>query len=137
MDPTGARARVRGSGVPGWQVPGRWDPRLLVRADGSTFWDADGNAYLDFASQLVATNLGYGNAAVVEALSAQARTLPYANPVFATEPRARMSEALDAVMPGDLRRYFFSTSGTEANEAALKMARLATGRRKVLARPRS
>jgi taurine--2-oxoglutarate transaminase len=86
---------------------------------------------------LVASNLGHGNAAVSEAIAEQARTLPFVAPGFATEARARLSEALDGVLPEGLRRYFFSTSGTEANEAALKIARVVTGRSKVIARYRS
>ena len=137
MDPADARRRVRDSTLAGWQVHRRWDPKLIVRADGSRFWDADGREYLDFGSQLVATNLGFGNGAVTSAIAAQASALPFVNPGFATNVRAELAEALDGVLPDGLRRYFFSTSGTEANEAALKLARLATGRSHVLARRRS
>jgi taurine---2-oxoglutarate transaminase len=86
---------------------------------------------------LVATNLGHSNHAVQEAIARQARSLPYAAPGFATEARAELSQALRGVLPGGLERYFFSTSGTEANEAALKIARVATGRTKVVSRYRS
>ncbi|EQD50257.1 Aminotransferase class-III, partial [mine drainage metagenome] len=67
----------------------------------------------------------------------QARTLPYAAPGFATPTRAEVSRALLGVLPKGLDRFFFSTSGTEANEAALKIARVATGRPKIVARHRS
>ena len=137
MDPDEARRSVRASNFVTWRKQGGWDPLLITRAEGSTFWDSDGNAYLDLASQLVATNLGHGNRAVMEAIARQALELPYVAPSFATEPRAALSEALDGVLPPGLRRYFFSTSGTEANEAALKIARVATGRSKVIARRRS
>ena len=110
---------------------------LVTRAEGSTFWDSDGKAYLDFASQLIATNLGHGNAAVEAAIVAQAHELAYAAPGFATHARARLSTALTDVVPEGLHRYFFSTSGTEANEAALKIARATTGRSKVISRYRS
>ena len=106
---------------------------MVVRADGSSFWDAEGREYLDFASQLVATNLGHGNVAVQQAIAQQARTLPYIAPAFATEARAQLSGALLRVLPPGLDRFFFSTSGTEANEAALRIARALTGRSKVLA----
>jgi taurine---2-oxoglutarate transaminase len=85
----------------------------------------------------MATNLGHGNPAVVRAIQEQAAKLAYAAPGFATEARAELSQALGEVLPSGLRRYFFSTSGTEANEAALKIARLYTGKRKVIARHRS
>jgi taurine--2-oxoglutarate transaminase len=109
----------------------------LTRSEGSTVWTDDGREILDFSSQLVATNLGHSNQAVQEAIARQARTLPYAAPGFATEARAELSAALRGVLPAGLDRYFFSTSGTEANEAALKIARVATGRTKVVSRYRS
>lgn len=137
MEPDEVRDRVRASNYVTWRRQGGWEPIVVTRGEGSTFYDASGRAYLDFASQLVATNLGHGNAAVIEAIVAQARALPYAAPSFATEARARLSSALDGVLPAGLRRYFFSTSGTEANEAALKIARVVTGRSKVLSRRRS
>ncbi|MCI4332679.1 MAG: aspartate aminotransferase family protein [Thermoplasmata archaeon] len=110
---------------------------VITRAEGSTFWTNDGRAILDFSSQLVATNLGHSNRAVQEAIARQARELPYAAPGFATAARAELSEALREVLPSGLDRFFFSTSGTEANEAALKIARVAKGRTKVLSRYRS
>ncbi len=137
MDPEEARRLVRETNFVTWRAQSGWDPILVVRAQGSTFFDSQGRAYLDFASQLIATNLGHGNRAVVDAITGQAERLTYAAPGFATEARAELSQALDGVLPKGLRRYFFSTSGTEANEAALKIARVVTGRRKVLARPRS
>ena len=81
----------------------------------------------------MATNLGHGNAAVEQAIVEQASALPYAAP--ASRPRCGpgSSEALLRVLPRGLDRFFFSTSGTEANEAALRIARVLTGRPKVLA----
>jgi taurine---2-oxoglutarate transaminase len=137
MEPEEIRRVVRETNYATWRRQGGWDPLVLTRAEGSTFYDSDGRAYLDFASQLVATNLGHGNPAVIEAIAKQARTLPYAAPGFATAARAELSVALSEVLPKGLDRFFFSTSGTEANEAALKIARVATGRRKVVARRRS
>jgi taurine---2-oxoglutarate transaminase len=137
VDPEEARDRVRRSTWVGWRSQGGWEPRLLERGDGSTLFDAEGTPYLDFGAALVATNLGYGNAAVASAIASQAVRLPYVAPGFASRPRAELAEALDAVLPEGLRRYFFSTSGTEANEAAVKIARLVTGRSKIVSRTRS
>jgi taurine---2-oxoglutarate transaminase len=128
---------VRETNYVTWRRQGGWNPLVVDRAEGSTFWDSAGKAYLDLSSQLIATNLGHANPAVVRAISEQARTLSYAVPGFATEPRARLSAALLEILPKGLNRFFFSTSGTEANEAALKIARVATGRTKVLSRYRS
>jgi taurine---2-oxoglutarate transaminase len=131
------RKVVRETNYVTWRRQGGWDPLVIARAQGSKFWDASGKEYLDLSSQLIATNLGHGNAAVAEAIASQARQLAYAAPGFATEPRAALSSALLSVLPKGLSRFFFSTSGTEANEAALKIARAATGRSKVVARYRS
>ena len=137
MDGEEIRRIVRATNYVTWRRQGGWEPLVVSRAQGSTFWDADGKAYLDLSSQLIATNLGHGNPAVVAAIAEQAQTLAYALPGFATEPRARLSLALQEILPAGLDRFFFSTSGTEANEAALKIARVATGRAKVMARYRS
>jgi taurine--2-oxoglutarate transaminase len=110
---------------------------VVTGGEGSTIRTDDGRTILDFSSELVATNLGHSNRAVQEAIARQARTLPYAAPGFATEARAEFSESLRGVLPAGLDRFFFSTSGTEANEAALKIARVATGRTKVVSRYRS
>jgi len=131
------RKVVRETNYVTWRRQGGWDPLVVTRAEGSRFWDSAGKEYLDFSCQLVATNLGHGNAAVAEAIATQAKQLAYAAPAFATEARARASLALIEVLPKGVNRLFFATSGTEANEAALKIARAATGRSKVVARYRS
>ena len=137
MDGDEIRKVVRETNYVTWRRQKGWEPLVIARAEGSRFWDSSGKEYLDFSSQLIATNLGHGNAAVAEAIAAQARSVAYAAPGFATEARARASLALLEVLPKGLNRLFFSTSGTEANEAALKIARAVTGRTKVMARYRS
>ena len=137
MDPDETRRLVRETNYVTWRRQGGWDPLVVTRAEGSRFWDSSGKEYLDLSSQLMATNLGHGNERVIAAIAEQARKLAYAAPGFATEARAQLSQSLNEVLPTGLHRYFFSTSGTEANEAALKIARAATGRQKVLSRYRS
>ena len=137
MEPDEARETVRATNYVTWRRQGGWAPMLVTRAEGSTFFDSDGRGYLDLASQVIATNLGHGNRAVIEAIQRQAEALAYAGPGFATTARAELSHALGEIVPPGLDRYFFSTSGTEANEAALKIARAVTGRSKVVARYRS
>ena len=137
MDGEEIQRVVRETNYVTWRRQGGWNPLVVTRAEGSKFWDSGGKEYLDLSSQLIATNLGHANPAVVRAITEQARTLSYAVPGFATEPRARLSAALLEILPKGLDRFFFSTSGTEANEAALKIARVATGRTKVLSRYRS
>ena len=131
------REVVRASNYVTWRRQGGWNPLEVVRGEASTFVDAEGRSYLDFASQMVASNLGHSNAAVMEAAERQLRAIPFVAPGFITPARAAISRELATVLPSGLTHYFFTTSGTEANEAALKIARLVTGRRKVLARERS
>ncbi len=109
----------------------------IVGASGVHFWDADGRRYLDMTSQFVFTNFGHGEERVVSAIADQANRLPVVASHFVTEARAAAAEAIASVTPGDLNRVFFSTGGTEANEAAIKMARDLTGRPLVLSRYRS
>jgi taurine---2-oxoglutarate transaminase len=137
MDGEEVKRIVRETNYVTWRRQSGWDPLVIARAEGSRFWDAAGREYLDFSSQLIATNLGHGNPRVAEAIAEQARTVAYAAPSFATEARARASVALRGVLPSNLERFFFSTSGTEANEAALKIARAVKRRTKVMARYRS
>ncbi len=107
-----------------WRAQKGWKPRMIVSAEGCSFRDSEGNSFLDFSSQLMCSNLGHGNRNVIEAIVSQARSLPYAAPEFTTEARVRLSRKLLEVMPAGLRKFFFGTSGTEANEAAVKIARM-------------
>ena len=106
-----------------WRAQRGWkSPLFISGAKGVYFYDDSDKRYLDFSSQLMCTNLGYGNKAVVDAISEQAGKLPYIGPGFSCEARVKAVQALLKVMPQD--RFFFSTSGTEANEAAVKILRL-------------
>ncbi|HEX3437441.1 MAG TPA: aminotransferase class III-fold pyridoxal phosphate-dependent enzyme [Pseudacidobacterium sp.] len=120
-----------------WRFQKGWTPLHIVDAEGCYIIDAAGKKYLDFSSQLMCVNLGHKNKAVVDAIAEQARTLAYVMPSYATTARAELSAALAEVLPEGLTKYFFTTSGTEANEAAFKIARMYTGKPKILARYRS
>lgn len=120
-----------------WRKQRGWRPLHIVDAEGCTFRDANGKTYLDFSSQLMCSHLGHKNQAVIDAICAQARSLPYIGPQFATEARAELAQLLPEVLPGGLTKYFFTTSGTEAVEAAIKIARLVTGKYKIISRYRS
>src|SRR5262249_31779539 len=87
----------------------------------------------DLSAQLMCSNLGHQNAAVVEAICRQARELAYISPSFACDVRADLAVKLLEVVPKGLDKFFFATSGTEANEAATTIARMAPGRHKILA----
>ena len=120
-----------------WRFQKTWKPLHVADAEGCWFVDGAGKRYLDFSSQLMCVNLGHKNPRVVEAIARQARELAYAAPGHATEPRARLSLKLLEVLPEGLNKFFFATSGTEANEAAFKIARMVTGRNKIISRYRS
>ncbi len=120
-----------------WRRQKNWAPLHIVDAEGCYFIDGSGKRYLDFSSQLMCVNLGHKNPAVIEAIVQQARTLPYIAPGYATTARAELSRLLTEVLPSGLVKYFFATSGTEANEAAIKIARMYTGKTKIVSRYRS
>src|SRR5262245_11548250 len=120
-----------------WRFQKGWAPVNVVRAEGSCFWDASGRRYLDFSSQLMCSNLGHQNPAVVEAICEQARKLAFISPAYTCDVRANLSLKLLEVLPRGLEKFFLTTSGTEANEAAIKIARLYTGKHKIVARYRS
>ena len=120
-----------------WSVQGQIDPIPVVRAEGVYFWDADGKRYLDFASQLVNTNVGHQHPKVVKAIQDQAAKLTFVAPGMASEPRGLLGKKLSEITPGDLNKTFFTLGGAEANENAIKIARFYTGRNKILARYRS
>src|SRR5438105_15795917 len=101
-----------------WRFQKSWNPLHVVDAEGCYFIDAAGKRYLDFSSQLMCVNLGHKNAAVIRAIQEQAAALPYIAPGYATTARAELSRLLLEVLPPGLTKFFFTTSGTEANEAA-------------------
>jgi taurine---2-oxoglutarate transaminase len=120
-----------------WRFQKGWTPLHIADAEGCYFTDGNGKRYLDFSAQLMCVNLGHKNRAVIEAIAAQARALPYIAPGYATDVRVELSQLLLDVLPAGLEKFFFTTSGTEANEAAIKIARMFTGKTKILARYRS
>ena len=120
-----------------WRFQKSWNPVHMADAEGCYMIDGNGKRYLDFSSQLMCVNLGHKNPVVIESIAQQARELPYAMPGYATATRAELSKLLLDVLPEGLSKFFFTTSGTEANEAAFKIARMYTGKSKIIARYRS
>src|SRR6058998_3260481 len=120
-----------------WSAQAKVDPIPVARAEGVYFWTPEGKRYLDFNSQLMCTNIGHSHPKVVKAIQEQAATLAYANPFMATEVRARLGAKLAEITPGDIDTFFFTNGGAEANENAIRIARLFTGRHKIAARYRS
>jgi taurine--2-oxoglutarate transaminase len=120
-----------------WSAQRALAPTVVTGGEGAWFWTEDGTRYLDFSSQLVNLNMGHQHPVVVEAIQRQAATLCTVAPSFGNDVRSEAARLIAEVAPGDLSHVFFTNGGTEANEHAVRMARLATGRHKVLAAYRS
>ncbi|MBN9608190.1 MAG: aspartate aminotransferase family protein [Actinobacteria bacterium 69-20] len=120
-----------------WSAQRNLDPLPVASASGSHFTDFDGNTYLDFSSQLVNVNIGYQHPKMVAAIQEQAAKLCTIQPSFANDARSEAARLITEIAPGDLNHVFFTNGGAEANENAIRMARAATGRFKVLAAIRS
>ena len=120
-----------------WAAQEAVNPIPVARADGVYIWDADGQRYLDFSSQLMNVNIGHSHPRVIDAIKEQADRLLYAAPAFATQPRGELGRMLAEIAPGDLQKTFFTLGGAEAVENAIKIARMYTGRSKIITRYRS
>jgi taurine---2-oxoglutarate transaminase len=120
-----------------WSAQAAVDPIPVARAKGIYFWTPEGKRFIDFNSQLMCVNIGHGDERVIRAINEQAAKLPYANPFMATDVRARLGAKLAELTPGDIDAFFFTNGGAEANENAIRIARLFTGRHKIGARYRS
>ena len=120
-----------------WSAQDLIAPLPVAGGQGSTFWDYEGNRYLDFSSQLVNLNLGHQHPGLVAAIQEQAGRLCTIAPAFANDARSEAARLIAQVAPEGLDKVFFTNGGAEANENAIRMARLHTGRHKVLAAYRS
>jgi taurine--2-oxoglutarate transaminase len=120
-----------------WSAQAELNPMTIVASQGSYVWDGEGNRLLDFSSQLVNTNIGHQHPKVVAAIQAQAAKLCTVAPQHANDARSEAARLIAARTPGELNKIFFTNGGADANEHAVRMARLHTGRYKVLSRYRS
>lgn len=120
-----------------WTAQNNWNPITMARGEGVYFWDTDGKRYIDWSSQLVNVNVGHGHPHVIKAIQEHVAKISYAYPSIATEARGRLGELLSEVTPGNLSKAFFTNGGTDAIENAIKMARMVTGKTKILTRYRS
>ena len=114
-----------------WSAQGQAQPLVVTGAEGVWFYSGE-RKILDFSSQLINSNLGHQHPKVVRAIQEQAGKLCYIGAAFTDEARATLARMLADVAPGDLTKTLFTTGGTEAVESAIKMARLYTGRHKIL-----
>lgn len=120
-----------------WSAQALIDPPPVAGGSGATFWDYQGNSYLDFSSQLVNLNLGHQHPDLVAAIVKQAERLATIQPSMANDVRGELARLISEVSPEGFTKVFFTNGGADANENAVRMARLVTGKRKVLSMYRS
>ena len=120
-----------------WSVNATVDPAVIADVDGVYIIDPEGRRILDFSSQLMCVNAGHKNQKIIKAIQDQVAKVCYLYPGFAYESRSQIGQALADVTPGDMNKFFFTLGGAEANDNAIKIARSATKKHKILARYRS
>jgi taurine---2-oxoglutarate transaminase len=120
-----------------WSAQGTLNPTEITGGEGSYFWDSSGKKYLDFSSQLVNLNIGHQHPKLVAAIQEQAGKLCTVAPPFVNASRSEAARLITELAPGDLNMVFFTNGGAEAAEYATRMAKLHTGRHKILTAYRS
>ena len=120
-----------------WSAQGALNPLVVTKAEGIYFWDAEGKKYFDMSSQLVNMNIGHGNKKVIQAIKDQADKMAFMGPGYAFESKSEAARKLIEIAPDNMAKVFFTNAGAEANENAIKMARMYTGRNKIFSRYRS
>ncbi len=120
-----------------WSKQKNLNPIPIERGEGIYLWDYEGNRYTDMSSQLVNLNLGFGNKAIGDAIKEQVDKFCFVQPAYAAESRAKLAKKIIGLMPYNMGKVFFTNAGAEANENAVKIARMYTGRFKVFSRYRS
>ncbi len=120
-----------------WSKQKGTNPIAVERAEGVYLYDYDGKRYLDFSSGLMNVNIGHGDQRVTNAVIKQMQQVSYVTPSCVTKVRGELGKKLSEICPGDLNKAFFTLSGADSIENAIKLARLYTGRHKILSRYKS
>lgn len=120
-----------------WSKQKGINPIPIEKAEGIYMWDFDGKRYTDMSSQLVNLNVGHGCRPIIDAIKEQAEKFCYIGPSYGAEPRGELAKMIIDLMPDNMSKVFFTNGGADANENAVKMARMYTGRHKVFSRYRS
>src|ERR1700687_6069972 len=110
------------------------EPVALVRGEGFHVWDDQGNKYLDCFGGVLTVSVGHANPKVNEAIINQVKTLQHTSPLYANKPQSDLAEKLYQISPGNLKKSFFTNTGTEADDTAIHAAKLATGRQAMVLR---
>ena len=120
-----------------WSKQRGLNPIPVVKGEDIYFWDDQGNRYTDMSSQLVNMNLGFGNKAIGDAIKKQVDQYCFISPSYGAESRAKLAKKIVELMPDNMGKVFFTNAGADANENAVKMARMFTGKNKIFSRYRS
>lgn len=120
-----------------WSKQKDINPIPIEKAEGIYMWDFDGNRYTDMSSQLVNLNVGHGCRPIIDAIKEQAEKYCYLGPSYGAEPRGELAKMIIDLMPDNMGKVFFTNGGADANENAVKIARMYTGRQKIFSRYRS
>ncbi|MBO7079359.1 MAG: aminotransferase class III-fold pyridoxal phosphate-dependent enzyme [Bacilli bacterium] len=120
-----------------WSKQKNINPIPIEKAEGIYMYDYDGKRYTDMSAQLVNLNVGFGNKKINEAIIKQLDQYAYLGPSYAVEARAKLAKMIIDRLPDNMGKVFFTNGGADANENAIKMARMFTGRPKVFSRYRS
>ena len=108
------------------------EPVVLVRAEGTRAFDADGREFVDFFGGILTVSVGHCNEEVVEKVYQQMKTLGHTSSVYGTEGQVKVAERLARLTPGRLKKSFFTNSGTEADETAVMLAKIHTGQQEII-----
>jgi taurine--2-oxoglutarate transaminase len=120
-----------------WSKQANINPIAVEKAEGIYIWDYDGNRYTDMSSQLVNLNVGFANKAIGDAIKAKVDQYCFIGPSYADISRATLAEKIISLLPENFGKIFFTNAGADANENAIKIARMFTGRNKIMSRYRS
>lgn len=120
-----------------WSKQGSINPLAVEKAEGIYLWDYEGNRYTDMSSELVNLNVGFGNKAIGDAIKEKVDQYCYIGPGYADISRATLAEKIISLLPENFGKIFFTNGGSDANENAIKIARMFTGRNKIMSRYRS
>ncbi|WP_330393720.1 aminotransferase class III-fold pyridoxal phosphate-dependent enzyme [Anaerosporobacter mobilis] len=139
MDMTGEEVKElsRKYVLQSWSIQKTLNPVPIEKAEGIYMYDYNGKRYADMSAQLVNLNVGFGNQAIANAIKEQVDRYCYLAPSYAVEPRAELAKMLIDLLPDNFGKVFFTNAGADANENAIKIARMYTGKNKVFSRYRS
>ena len=108
------------------------EPVALVRGEGEYVWDDQNNRYLDCFGGVLTVSVGHANPKINQAVIEQLNKIAHTSTLYANEPQGELAEKLAEITPGDLKKSFFTSTGTEADDTAITAAKLATGRHEIV-----